>query len=206
MSCFEIGAIYLQTITLLLDYDIKWPAETETTFKIAQAAGGDAIELFGCLLSYTNRWITMMIAPFGTLAVFMIGYAILLRCYWKRCGHWSENGRESSSHARLVIVRSWLGIITFLYGPLCHHSFIIFPHRNWDVDSKGFIYDGNIQRGSELHRFMLGMSVGGVFLYGIGIPLLLIVMTSRRCWRGATWQQRQSATGSLLECYKEKYW
>jgi hypothetical protein len=70
----------------------------------------------------------------------------------------------------------------------------------------GFIYDGNIQRGSELHRFMLGMSVGGVFLYVIGIPLLLIVMTSRRCWRGATWQQRQSATGSLLECYKEKYW
>jgi hypothetical protein len=185
---------------------MKWPYETRTAFQIVQAAGGDAVEVWGCLLTYTNRWTVIMISPFGALAVFMITYHILLYCRWKPYGReWSETGRESASHARLVIMRSFIGLLAFLYGPLCYHSLLILIAPDWNEQNR-FPLDVTIEHGSLLHHFVAAFSLAASFFYGIGIPLFLIMMTNPRFWPKATPKQHESALGGLIECYKTEYW
>jgi hypothetical protein len=147
----------------------------------------------------------MMIAPFGTLIILSLTYAILYHCYWKPSGRWSDNGHESSSNARLVIVRSWLTILSLLYGQICYYSLSLFCITEWRGDGF-FAKDPAIVRDSTQHLVMVGISMAAWPLYIIGIPLLMMTM-SRGCWQqGTTWRQRQSATGALLESYKERYW
>jgi hypothetical protein len=54
------ASIYLQTVTLLSSLDLNWPTETENMFHMTHAAGGDLMEIIGCLFTYTNKWIVVM--------------------------------------------------------------------------------------------------------------------------------------------------
>lgn len=200
------ATVYFQTISLLAAVNIEWPDFTRASFTVAQAAAGEAAEVFGCLISFTNRWTTLLLAPAGTLTVMLVGYMLLVKCRWTDGNkEWTNKGREAAAQARLTIMRSWMGILTLLYGPLCYYSFILFPLTSWSEDST-FALESTILLGSSQHRWMAAISMASWILYLIGIPVFFLMMTSGDCWSGSTWQQRKSATGTVLESYKEVYW
>jgi len=202
----KIMTNYLQLVTLVVGFKLKWPKAVESTF-FAQNAVGEASEQlfsFDCLIGangsqadvYYWKIVIMALMPLLLIAASVLFWAAVA---WKK-----RNWRLMRQECVATIV-----IIFFLIEPnLVDSLFSLFSCQEIEAGEYWLTVDLSIKCWDHTHTlYMLALGLPGIVVWVFGVPLgCLCVLTRYRRRQDEVWMKMQY--GFLMCKYRRHcfYW
>lgn len=203
---FKIMANYLQLVTLILGFKLKWPQEVVDAYTAQTSMGGTADEIFSidCLLQHTTspdavhyrKLVILVLLPvvFISASVFFWGVVA-----WKK-RNWVLMRRECAA----TIVIMFFLILPTLVDAL----FSLFSCMEIETGEYWLITNLSLKCWNSSHRlYMLVVGLPGLVVWVFGVPLLcLCVLIRNRRKQDEIWMKLQY--GFLISGYKRTcyYW
>jgi len=202
----KIMTNYLQLVTLVIGFKLKWPQAVEDAFVAQNSVGGASQQFFSfdCLIgsdisqeeTYYRKMIIMAFMP-----LLLIVFSVLS---WMGIAWWKKSLKQFGAKCAATII-----IIFFLILPnLVDSMFSLFSCQEIEAGENWLTVDLSIRCWNGTHTlYMLAVGVPGVIVWVFGVPLICVgVLTKYRRRQDEIWLKMQY--GFLLSGYTRHcfYW
>jgi hypothetical protein len=202
----KIMTNYLQLVTLVTGFELKWPREVEDAFTAQSTIGGSLEQLFSfdCFIGSDSSQETMYYRKMVIMALIPIPLVVASILFWLTIVLGTRKWKFMREECAASVV-----IMFFLIQPnLVDAMFSLFSCQEIESGEYWLTVDLSIRCWNSTHTlYLLAVGVPGTVIWVFGVPLICVgVLTKYRRRQDELWLKMQY--GFLISGYTRRcfYW